>query len=108
MLHSLDAFCAWLARTPLSQTLQSAEWIIPTVQTVHILAVAAVISSVLMIHLRLLGLRAREQPLAAVTARFLPFVWWPLPVLLLSGSILITAEPARSLQNPVFALKMSL
>lgn len=108
MLHPLHAFSAWLAGTPLSLTLQSTEWIVPAVQTVHIIAVAAVISSILMIHLRLLGLRAREQSIGAVTARFLPFVWWPLPVLLLSGSILITAEPARSLQNPVFALKMSL
>jgi hypothetical protein len=78
------------------------------VQTVHILAVAAVVTSALMINLRLLGVRGMDQPLAAVARRFLPFIWWPLPVLLATGALLITAEPARSLENPVFVLKMGL
>jgi hypothetical protein len=91
-----------------SQSIQTIEWIIPAVQTVHILCVATVLTSVLMIDLRLLGFRRREQPVAAVTARFLPFIWWPLPILLATGAVLITAEPARSLQNPVFLLKMGL
>jgi uncharacterized membrane protein len=108
VLHSLDAFCAWLAATPLSQTIQTTDWIVPAVQTVHIIAVAAVMSSVLMIDLRLIGLGARDQSIAAVARRFLPFIWWPLPILLLSGATLIIAEPARSLQNPVFLLKMVL
>jgi hypothetical protein len=107
-LHSLDSFCTWLAATPLSQTIQTVEWIIPAVQTVHILAVAAVMSSVLMINLRLIGLGARDQTIAAVAKRFLPFIWWPLPVLLATGATLIIAEPTRALENPVFVLKMGL
>ena len=107
-LHALDPFCGWLEHTPLSQTLQNTEWIIPAVQTVHILAVAAVMSSVLMIDLRLLGLKGRDQAIRAVTGRFLPYVWWPLPILLATGALLIVAEPARALENPVFIIKMTL
>ena len=107
-MQALESFCNWLAATSISQTIQTVEWIIPAVQTVHILAVAAVMTSVLMIDLRLMGLRAREQSVLAVAKRFLPFIWWPLPVLLATGLILITAEPARALQNPVFLLKMGL
>jgi len=107
-LQSLDSFCSWLAATSFSQVLQTVGWIIPAVQTVHILAVAAVVTSALMIDLRLLGIRGREQSVAAIAGRFLPFIWWPLPVLLATGSLLIIAEPARSLENPVFVLKMGL
>lgn len=107
-LQSLDAFCTWLAATPVSQTIQTVEWIIPAVQTVHILAVAAVVTSALMINLRLLGVRGRDQSVAGVAQRFLPFIWWPLPLLLATGAILIAAEPARALENPVFVLKMVL
>jgi uncharacterized membrane protein len=107
-LHSLETFSAWLALTPLSQAIQTVEWIIPAVQTVHILCVAAVMSAMLMINLRLLGASAREQRFATVAARFLPFIWWPLPILLLTGATLVVAEPGRSLQNPVFVLKMGL
>jgi hypothetical protein len=38
----------------------------------------------------------------------LPFIWWPLPVLLATGALLIIAEPARALENPVFIVKMGL
>jgi hypothetical protein len=107
-VHTLKAFCTWLAATPLSQGIQTTEWIIPATQSVHIVTVASVVTSVLMIDLRLLGLRWQDQPLAAVTQRFVPFIWWALPVLLASGAILIIAEPARALQNPVFLLKMGL
>ena len=108
MLHSLDAFCTWLSGTSVSQAIQATDWVIPAVQTVHIVAVAAVMTSALMIDLRLLGLRACDQPVVAVAGRFMPFIWWPLPLLLLSGATLIVAEPSRALQNPVFILKMSL
>jgi hypothetical protein len=107
-LHALDPFCNWLAATSVSQGIQGVDWIIPAVQTVHILCVASVISSVLMIDLRLLGVGSRAQTLQSVTARFLPFIWWPLPLLLLTGATLIIAEPARSLENPVFVAKMAL
>ena len=106
--QSLDSFCNWLAATTVSQTIQTIDWIIPAVQTVHILAVAAVVSSALMINLRLLGIRREEQSVAGVARRFLPFIWWPLPLLLLTGAVLIVAEPARALENPVFLLKMGL
>jgi hypothetical protein len=107
-MHSLQTFCTWLGSTSLSQAIQTAEWIIPATQTVHIVAVAAVVTSALMIDLKLFGARWQDQPVAAVARRFLPFIWWSLPVLLASGSVLIIAEPARSLQNPVFLLKMGL
>jgi len=97
-----------MASTSLSQAIQTIEWIIPATQTVHIIAVAAVVSSALMVDLRLFGIRWQNQSVAAVTQRFFPVLWWSLPVLLATGALLIIAEPARALQNPVFFLKMGL
>ncbi|MEI9965067.1 MAG: DUF6644 family protein [Caulobacteraceae bacterium] len=106
MALSLHDFAHWLADTPLSLTIQNVSWIIPTVQTIHILSIALVISSVFMMDLRLLGVIGRGQPTAAYVHRFLPLIWWTLIVLLISGSILIIGEPARSLMNPAFQFKM--
>lgn len=106
--QALDNFCAWIERTPLSQKIQVTDWFVPTVQTVHILAVAAVMASILMIDLRLLGLVGRDQPLARVSARFRPVIWWTLPILLVTGILMITGEPVRSLENWAFQLKMTL
>jgi uncharacterized membrane protein len=107
-IHSLQSFCNWLAETSLSQQIQINEWVIPATQTVHIVAVAAVVTSALMIDLRLFGLTWQDQSVAAVTRRFVPFIWWALPLLLATGLVLVIAEPVRALQNPVFYLKMSL
>ena len=47
----LTGFCSWLQQTAFSQMLQNVEWIVPAVQTIHILAIGAVISSALIINL---------------------------------------------------------
>ena len=108
LMISLNQFCLWLEQTALSQAIQSTAWIVPAVQTVHILAIATVIGAVLMLNLRLLGLIGRDQPVQRFSARFLPVIWWALPVLLVTGAIMIIGEPARSLKNPFFQLKMAL
>src|ERR1700724_2543646 len=105
---SLNEICAWIDATALSQAIQVTNWGVPTVQTVHILAIAVVASSALMIDLRLIGVFWANRPINAVSSRFLPLVWWPLLILLATGVIMITAEPARSLKNPAFQLKMVL
>ena len=104
----LAKFCQWLEQTPASQAIQDTSWVVPSVQSVHILAVAAVMASVLMLDLRFAGLAWREQPVPQVRARFAPVIWWALPVLLATGAVMITGEPARSLANPVFQIKMLL
>jgi hypothetical protein len=108
MALSLHAFCQWLSETPVSQTIQNVSWIIPAVQITHIVCIAIVISSVFMMDLRLLNIAGRSQPTAAYAARFLPWIWYTLPILLVTGAILITGEPGRSLENPAFQLKMCL
>jgi uncharacterized membrane protein len=104
----LDNICVWIEGTALSQVIQNTPWIVPAVQTVHILAIAALMACMLMINLRLAGIAGCEQPLARVCARFSPLLWWALPVLLASGAILIAGEPARALKNNIFQIKMLL
>ncbi|HEY5757345.1 MAG TPA: DUF6644 family protein [Steroidobacter sp.] len=105
---SLQLFCDWLAATPASLLFQTTSWVVPAVQTVHILSIAVVISAALLVHLNTLGLAMRSYSSAALAARFLPGLWWAVGVLLVSGSILVIAEPARSLPKGIFQLKMSL
>jgi uncharacterized membrane protein SirB2 len=108
MSTSIREFSNWLAATPASAEIQNVSWIIPTVQTIHILSIAIVMSSVLLIDLRVLGVISRAQGIDAVARRFLPWIWFTLIVLALSGGTLIVGEPGRSLQNPAFIAKMSM
>jgi putative copper export protein len=108
MGERVAAFCSWLELTPLSRQLQTVEWVIPAIQTVHILAIAAVMGSMLFFNLRLLGLSGTELPLDRVSRRFVPVILSAVVLLLATGVLMIAAEPARSLLNPVFQLKMAL
>ena len=105
---SLHDFIQWLGSTPASMLFQNVNWIIPITQSIHILCIAIVFSSATMVDLRMLGLVGRSQPSASYAARFLPWIWPTLVVLMVTGSILITAEPNRSLANPAFWAKMTM
>jgi uncharacterized membrane protein SirB2 len=102
----IERFCDWLSNTPFSMTIQTVLWIIPAVQTVHILCVAVVMSSMAMLDLRLMGLVGRRGTISDMVGRFVPWVWRTLVVLATSGAILIIGEPSRELLNPYFQAKM--
>jgi len=102
----IQSFCNWLSSTSLSLTIQTVMWIIPAVQTVHILCVAMVMSCMAMLDLRLIGVAGRRQSVSRMVSRFIPWVWGALPVLLATGIILIIGEPSRELLNPYFRAKM--
>ena len=69
MLEQVAKFCDWLSLTPVSQTIQNVEWIIPAVQSVHIIAIAIVMSSMIMVDLRLMGLGSEPIKLAGMRRR---------------------------------------
>lgn len=104
----IEQFCDWLSRTDVSVAFQSANWFVPLVQTVHIIAIAILLTSVYVLSFRLIGLTRGAQALATLTARSTPWFWTALCVLLLSGTLLTITEPARELLNWAFRVKMLL
>ncbi len=103
----LDA-SKWLGATALSHAIQTAGWVIPALQTIHILAIAVLFFSAVIVDLRLWRVLQRDVPLQDVARRFLPVIWPVLLVLLITGSLLIVGEPRRSLLNTTFYLKMTM
>lgn len=101
-------FAAWLQATSLSVTIQSAGWAIPTLQSIHILMIAVVFVSILMIALRVLGRARMDQAFADVWRRFAPWMWSGLVVMALTGLLLVIAEPIRQVTSLSFWLKMGL
>lgn len=104
----VDAFARWLAATRMSLAIGEVKWITPSVQCVHILAIAATLGCMSMLNLRLLGVVGRDEPLVSVSRRYARWLWPILVILFLTGSVLIIGEPRRSLENGVFATKMIL
>ena len=105
---SLRALCRQLAASPVSKLMQDHEWLVPAIQTVHILCLAVVFPAVLFFSLRLCGLIGRGRPLGADGRTLLPWATPGLLGLAASGALLIMAEPARELPNPAFQCKMAM
>jgi len=101
----MPALAQWLEHTSVSQEIQKALWLIPLLQTIHIIAIAMVLSSVLMIELRILGV-GKSLSMTQTSARFAPWVWTGLVLLAATGLGLIVGEPKRALPNPAFQIKM--
>jgi hypothetical protein len=98
----------WITETRLSLMIQNNFWAIPIIQTVHILAIAATFGSVLMMNLRILGLAGSGRTMTQTVRRYLPWIWWGLLLLVITGILMIIGEPVRELINPIFWIKMVL
>jgi hypothetical protein len=80
----------------------------PIVQTVHLLGIAVVLGSIVLLDLRILGLALPSQEVTELTRRLLPWLWCALPMMLLSGLPFVLARPQRYFDNPIFGWKLAL
>jgi len=101
-------FSFWITETPLSLFMVENFWNVPLAQVFHILAISAAFGATLMLSLRVLGKAGTHQTLVASADRYIRWTWWGLLVIVLSGVLMITAEPIRNMVNAVFWIKMIL
>lgn len=79
----------------------------PIIQTVHILGIAVVMGTVVMLDLRILGLAVPSQKISEMTQRVMPWLWWALASNFVSGGFFLFARPNRYFNNPIFGWKLS-
>lgn len=101
-------FATRLQETAFVDTVQTHAWIVPTLQSLHILMIGVVFVSILVVSLRVLGRTRRDQTLAQVWQRFAPFLWTGIIVMAVTGVLLTLSEPVRELMTLSFRLKMLL
>jgi hypothetical protein len=105
----LKQFAEWLSTTFLSVFIQNHNsWVVPTIQSIHIVCIGVVMGSVFMISLRILGWAGMDQTLRQTTSRFGPWLTGGLCVLLATGILMVIGEPVRELVTFSFWLKMLL
>ena len=102
----LIEFSDWLAATGPSQFIQTRMAAIPTLQTVHIVALSLLFAAALVVALRFFGRGLAAEPLHALAQRFVRIIWLLIVLLAVTGLLLIAAEPHRTLGNAMFYAKM--
>jgi hypothetical protein len=105
---SLESVATRLQSTAFSEALQATPWVVPTLQTIHILMIGVVFVSILTVALRVLGRVRVEEPFARVWNRFAPFLWTGLVIMAVTGALLTVAEPVREVMALSYRIKLVL
>ena len=106
----------WLASALVeSQTREIAVYLLgnvpglpPIAQSVHILGIAVVMGSIVMVDLKFLGLAVPTQNVSEMIRRLMPWTWWALSLNAVTGLLFVLAQPNRYFYNPVAGWKFSM
>jgi hypothetical protein len=101
-------FLTDISQTPLALAMATSPWVVPTMQCIHILSIAVIFMSVVIVAMRVLGVAWGGVSLSQTLDRFAPWAWISLAALAITGIVLIMAEPVRELMALSFWIKMIL
>ena len=96
----------WLEAFWLGQFIVSSNWLFPVIESIHLLGLAVMGGSVLIVDMRMLGLGLRDRAVAEIARDARPFMIGALVVMVLSGVSLFLAEPIKCYYSPAFWVKM--
>lgn len=102
----LYALFEWLDTTSAGDWIRQSIWTFPVVQCIHLLGLATLGGSVLLVDMRLLGLGLRGQDAAALMRAALPWQAGAIGVMVVSGTFMAMAEAMRLYYTPSFWVKM--
>ena len=83
-------------------------WLFPVIETVHLLGMSALVGTIAVFDLRLLGWAMRKQRVTDLTHRLFPWAWAGFAVQVITGAMLFSSEAVHMQRNPAFRLKMLL
>ena len=105
---SLHALFMALAHSPLGHAMQTSKWDFAIVEMVHLLALAILGGSILVIDLRLLGVILKGESARIIGRDLGRLLFGSLLVMVLSGIALLSEEAGKCYYSPAFRCKMAL
>ncbi|MDP9123166.1 MAG: hypothetical protein M3N82_00950 [Pseudomonadota bacterium] len=100
MLEALQA-------TPWATRIAESDLLFPTIETVHVLALAVVIGSISIVDLRLLG-RSSHRGVMELSEEVLPWTWIAFVVTVISGCLMFSSAAVKYAYMVQFQVKMLL
>jgi len=97
---------AWADQSMIGHAISGSKWLFPFIEAFHLVALALLGGTVLIIDLRLMGWGLRDQPVSRLGRSMLPWMIGSLVVMLGSGFLLFLSEPGKLYDNLPFQIKM--
>ena len=105
---SLHSLFMDLAHSPLGHAMQTSKWDFAIVEMVHLLALAVLGGSVLIVDLRLLGVILKGESARDIGRDLDRLLLGSLLVMVVSGVALLSEEAGKCYYSPAFRCKMAL
>jgi hypothetical protein len=81
------------------------EWLFPNLETLHVLALAVVFGSIIMVDLRLLGVVERGSKVSKIAGEMLPYTWVAFACAVVTGGLMFMSKATTYFHNLDFRLK---
>ncbi len=104
----IQTILGWLQATSLATSVRESSFWFPSVEALHVLAVAFVAGSVAVVDLRLLGVAVFSRSIRQLMHDVLPFTWSAFGFAVLTGGILLSSAAVSYSHNLPLRLKMTL
>ncbi|MDR2215389.1 MAG: hypothetical protein LBE59_06075 [Nevskiaceae bacterium] len=102
----MNSFIEWLQNTPLAVAV-SEVWF-PYLESVHVIALAMVFGTIVIVDTRLVGLTSLNLRFTYLSDRLLPWTWGAFIVAAITGTALFTSNAQGYMANTEFIVKMFL
>jgi hypothetical protein len=103
----LPAF-EWLQHTYLGETIRHSAPLIALLEIVHLIGLAILIGTILMVDLSMLGLGIGRPPVSRIARELDALTGIGLGIMLASGPLILCSEAVRCYKTPAFWIKMML
>ncbi len=98
----------WLQHTYLGETIRHSATLIASLEIVHLIGMALLLGTILMVDLSLLGLGIGGQPTSRIARELDAFTAIGLGIMLASGPLIFCSEAVKCYKTPAFWVKMAL
>ncbi len=102
------SFFLWCEKTHLGLWIKNGTWTFATIETIHIMALAVLLGTLVVVDLRLLGFGMVRQSPSHLTRLMAPWTYSSLVVMVLTGICMFVSEANRLSRSGPFAFKMLL
>lgn len=103
----LTAFADFLQQSAFSEWMRGSLKALPIIESIHVMAVATVFGTILIVDLRLMGLADRGRPFTRVSGELLRWTWIGFAVAVVTGSLMFVPNARTYVGNTAFGLKMA-
>jgi hypothetical protein len=102
------SFFEALQHTYVGETIRHSAALIALLEIVHLIGLALLLGTILMVDLTLLGRGIGNHPVSRIARELSAFTGIGLAIMLLSGPLILSSEAVRCYKTPAFWVKMAL